>query len=102
MDKNDLKEIMKMHQRVDEFVEQLFLDNGYTIQKETKVGSLRVDFLAEKDDKNYVIEVKRGDLNTSKIYYIGNMLNECTKGTNYIPILVLFSRRSWKEKCTAI
>ena len=94
MDKNDLKEIMQMHQRADEFVEQLFLDNGYTIQKEIKVGNLRADFLAEKDEKNYVIEVKRGDLDTSKINYIANMLNECTRGTNYIPILVLFSRRS--------
>lgn len=59
-----------------------------------RVGRIRTDFLAEKDEKKYVIEVKRGDLDTSKINYIANMLDECTKETNYIPILVLFSRKS--------
>ncbi len=94
MDKDDYIEMMQMSQKADEFVEQLFLDNGYTVQREMRVGRIRTDFLAEKDEKKYVIEVKRGDLDASKINYIANMLDECTKGTNYIPILVLFSRRS--------
>jgi len=98
MDKNDYIEMMQMSQKADEFVEQLFLDNGYTLQREMRVGRIRIDFLAEKDEKKYVIEVRRGDFDTSKINYIANMLDECTKGTNYIPILVLFSRRSYMIK----
>lgn len=98
MDKNDYIEMMQMSQKADEFVEQLFLDNGYTLQREMRVGRIRTDFLAEKDEKKYVIEVKRGDLDASKINYIANMLDECTKETNYIPILVLFSRRSYMIK----
>lgn len=94
MDKNDYISMVQMGKKAEEFVEQLFLDNGYTVQREMKVGKIRTDLLAEKDEKKYVIEVKRGDLDLSKINYISNMLEECTKGTNYIPILVLFSRRS--------
>lgn len=94
MDKNDYISMVQMGKKAKEFVEQLFLDNGYTVQREMKVGKIRTDLLAEKDEKKYVIEVKRGDLDLSKINYIANMLEECTKGTNYIPILVLFSRRS--------
>lgn len=94
MDRNDYIEMMQMSQKAEEFVEQLFLDNGYTVQREMIVGKIKIDFLAEKDKKKYVIEVKRGDFDSSKINYIANMLDECTKGTNYIPILVLFSRRS--------
>lgn len=98
MDKNDYIEMMQMSKKADEFVEQLFLDNGYTVQREMEVGKKRIDFLAEKDEKKYVIEVKRGDLDSFKINYIANMLDECTKGTNYIPILVLFSRRGYMIK----
>lgn len=98
MDKNDYIEMVQMSQKADEFVEQLFLDNGYTVQREMEVGKKRIDFLAEKDEKKYVIEVKRGDLDSFKINYIANMLDECTKGTNYIPILVLFSRRGYMIK----
>ena len=94
MDRNDYIEMMQMSQKAEEFVEQLFLDNGYTVQREMIVGKIKIDFLAEKDKKKYVIEVKRGDFDSSKINYIANMLDECTKGTNYVPILVLFSRRS--------
>lgn len=94
MDRNDYIEMMQMSQKAEEFVEQLFFDNGYTVQREMIVGKIKIDFLAEKDKKKYVIEVKRGDFDSSKINYIANMLDECTKGTNYIPILVLFSRRS--------
>lgn len=94
MDRNDYIEMMQMSQKAEEFVEQLFLDNGYTVQREMIVGKIKIDFLAEKDKKKYVIEVKRGDFDSSKINYIANMLDECIKGTNYIPILVLFSRRS--------
>lgn len=98
MDKNDYIEMIQMSQKADEFVEQLFLDNGYTVQREIRVGRITTDIFAEKDEKKYVVEVKRGDLDTSKINGIANMLDECTKGTNYIPILVLFSRRSYMIK----
>ena len=87
MDRNDYIEMMQMSQKAEEFVEQLFLDNGYTVQREMIVGKIKIDFLAEKDKKKYVIEVKRGDFDSSKINYIANMLDECTKGTNYVPIL---------------
>ncbi|MCI8640474.1 MAG: hypothetical protein HFJ59_01165 [Clostridia bacterium] len=98
MDKKDYIEMIQMSQKADEFVEQLFLDNGYTVQREIRVGKITTDIFAEKDEKKYVVEVKRGDLDTSKINGIANMLDECTKGTNYIPILVLFSRRSYMIK----
>lgn len=98
MDKNDYIEMIQMSQKADEFVEQLFLDNGYTVQREIRVGRITADILAEKDEKKYVVEVKRGDLDISRINCIANMLDECTKGTNYIPILVLFSRRSYMIK----
>lgn len=98
MDKNDYIEMIQMSQKADEFVEQLFLDNGYTVQREIRVGRITADILAEKDEIKYVVEVKRGDLDISRINCIANMLDECTKGTNYIPILVLFSRRSYMIK----
>ena len=34
MDKSDYIEMMQMSQKAEEFVEQLFLDNGYTVQRE--------------------------------------------------------------------
>ena len=98
MDKSDYIEMMQMSQKAEEFVEQRFLDNGYTVKREMRVSKIGVDFLAEKDEKKYIIEVKRGDLDSLKINYIANMLGECTKGTEYIPILVLFSRRSYMIK----
>lgn len=98
MDKNDYIEMIQMRQKVDEFVEQLFLDNGYTVQREITIGRITTDILAKKNGKKYVVEVKRGDLDTSRINCIANRLDECTKGTNYIPILVLFSRRSYMIK----
>lgn len=98
MDKNDYIEMIEINQKAVEFVEQIFLDNGYTVQKEIRVGRITIDILAEKDEKKYVVEVKRGDLDTSRINFIANRLDECTKGTNYIPVLVLFSRRSYMIK----
>ena len=98
MYKNDYIEMIQMSQKADEFVEQLFLDNEYTVQRKIKEGNIKIDFLAEKNGKKYVIEVKRGDLYISKINYIVNMLEECAKGTNYIPILVLFSRKGCEIK----
>ena len=94
MDKNDYKEMINMSKMAEEFVEQLFLDNGYIMQREINSGKLNGDFFAEKDEKKYIVEVKRGDLDSFKINYIANMLHEETKGTDYISILVLFNRRS--------
>lgn len=98
MYKNDYIEMIQMSQKADEFVEQLFLDNEYTVQRKIKVGNIKIDFLAEKNGNKYVVEVKRGDLYISKINYIASMLEECAKGTNYIPILVLFSKKGCKIK----
>ena len=69
MDKSDYIEMMQMSQKAEEFVEQLFLDNGYTVQREMRVSKIRGDFLAEKDEKKYIIEVKRGDYTKRSIYY---------------------------------
>lgn len=87
-----------MEEKICGFIEQLFLDNGFAIQKEVLVGRTRIDFLAEKDENKYVVEVRKGDLDTGKIIGIANMLIECTKKTNYIPILVSFSRRNSRLK----
>lgn len=81
-------------ERAEEFVEQLFLDNGYVVKKEVKIGRMRVDFLVEKDEKKYVLEVKIGDFDIGKIHAIAGILKEATISTEYIPIFILFNRRS--------
>ena len=44
MDRNDYIEMMQMSQKAEEFVEQLFFDNGYTVQREMIVGKIKIDF----------------------------------------------------------
>lgn len=107
MEKREEKEILKMRDKGIEFTKQLFLDNGYQIKEETKkyrTARIDPDLVVEKNNKIYVVEVKRSELDTGKIIGISNILEEYTKGTNYIPVLVLFSRRSpyIKERVLAL
>ena len=97
MKKREEKEIFKMRDIGIEFTKQLFLDNGFQIKEETRkyrTARIEPDLVVEKNNKIYVVEVKRSELDTGKIIGIANVLEEYTKGTNYIPVLVLFSRRS--------
>lgn len=97
MEKREEKEIFKMRDIGIEFTKQLFLDNGFQIKEETRkyrTARINPDLVVEKNNKIYVVEVKRSELDTGKIIGIANVLEEYIKGTNYIPVLVLFSRRS--------
>ena len=97
MEKREEKEIFKMRDIGIEFTKQLFLDNGFQIKEETRkyrTARIEPDLVVEKNNKIYVVEVKRSELDTGKIIGISNILEEYTKETNYIPVLVLFSRRS--------
>ena len=97
MKKREEKEIFKIRDIGIEFTKQLFLDNGFQIKEETRkyrTARIEPDLVVEKNNKIYVVEVKRSELDTGKIIGISNILEEYTKETNYIPVLVLFSRRS--------
>ena len=94
MGKTEYKEMMKMRENAEGLIEQIFLDNGYTVQREVKIEKMIMDFLVEKNGKKYILEVKRGDFDIGKIRAIAERLNMVTKSTEYIPVLIIINRRS--------
>lgn len=98
MEKIEYKEMVQMSEKAEEFIGQLFLDNGYILKNNCRVGRLVADFLVEKEDKRYLIEVKRGELDVGRMHKIARMLKEETKNANITPVLVMFSRNSIRLK----
>lgn len=96
MGPNERIELLQMNEKAEELIEEIFLYNGYNLQ----IDRREVDFFAEKEGKKYVIEVKRGDFDTGRIYAIANNLKEYAQRKHCIPILVMFNRRGivLKEK----
>ena len=93
MEKIEYKEMMRISEKAEELVEQIFLDNSYDVQSRVKIGGRIADFLVEKHKKKYVIEVRRGDFDTGKMHAIANRLKDITEGTDYIPIFIIFSQK---------
>ena len=49
MEKIEYKEMTKIRKSAENLIEQIFLDNGYIIQRDVKVEKMIIDFLVEKN-----------------------------------------------------